>query len=101
LLIDTADINNDQAVVTHTSDVGDKNMFSQAFIGKNGRRWVLVINKRFADVDVMLPGCTGGTMQIVNEASGFGPATNTTLMSDQIALSPFAVVVVHMPNADL
>jgi hypothetical protein len=101
LLIDTVDIDNDRAVITNTSDVGGQNVFSQAFVSKNGRRWVLVINKRFLDVDVILPGCTGGTMQIANEASGFGPAIETTLKSDQIALSPFAVAVVHMPNADL
>ncbi|CAF5129401.1 unnamed protein product, partial [Rotaria sp. Silwood1] len=72
---------------------------SQAFIGKNHRRWVLIINKRFASVDVFLPGATGGTMQIVNEASGFGPPIETKLMLSRITLSPFAVAIVHMPNA--
>ncbi|CAF1269332.1 unnamed protein product [Rotaria sp. Silwood1] len=99
LLIDTANIDNDQAVVTHTSDIDDEHVFSQAFIGKNHRRWVLIINKRFASVDVFLPGATGGTMQIVNEASGFGPPIETKLMLSRITLSPFAVAIVHMPNA--
>jgi hypothetical protein len=98
LLIDTADIDNDQAVVTQTTDVGETNIFSQAFVGKNGRRWVLIINKRYANVDVFLPGCTGGRMQIVNEASGFGPATEVILTLSQITLSPFAVAIVHMPT---
>jgi hypothetical protein len=99
LLIDTADIDNDQAVITQTTDVGDQNIFSQAFVGKNGRRWVLIINKRYASVDVSLPGCTGGQLQIINEASGFGPATETTLTTTQITLSAFAIAVVHMPPA--
>jgi hypothetical protein len=97
LLIETADIGNDQAVVTQTTDVGGQNVFSQAFVGKNNRRWVLIVNKRYADVDVLLPGCTGGHMQIVNEASGFGPVTNVTLTLSRITLSPFAVAVIHMP----
>ncbi len=97
LLIETADIDNDQAVVTQTTDVGGYNISSQAFVGKNGRRWVLIINKRYYNVDVSLPGCTGGQMQIVNEASGFGPATVVTLTSNNITLSPYAVAVVHMP----
>jgi hypothetical protein len=101
LLIETADIGNDQAVVTQTTDVGGQNVFSQAFVGKNNRRWVLVVNKRYADVDVLLPGCTGGRMQIVNEASGFGPATNVTLTSSRITLSPFAVAVIHMPPTNV
>ena len=98
LLIETVDIDNDQAVVTQTTDVGGQNVFSQAFVGKNGRRWVLIINKRFADVDVFLPGCTGGLMRIINEASGFGPATEVTLTLSRITLSPFAIAIVHMPS---
>lgn len=101
LLIDTVDIDHDQAVVTQTTDAGGQNVFSQAFVGVNGRRWVLLINKRYASVDVFLPGSTGGRMQIVNEASGFGPATEVTLTLSTITLSPFAVAVVHMPSAAL
>ena len=101
LLINTTDIDNDQAVITRSSDVGEQNLFSQAFVTKNNRRWILIVNKRFADINVVLTGCTGGIMQLINEASGFGPAIQTTLASDQILLSPFAVAVVHMPGADL
>jgi hypothetical protein len=57
----------------------------------------LIINKRYANVDVSLPGCSGGRMQIINEASGFGPPTEVTLASNQITLSPFAIAVIHMP----
>ncbi len=98
LLIDTADIDNDHAVVTQTTDVGEMNIFSQAFVGRNGRRWVLIVNKRYANVDVSLSGCTGSRMQIINEASGFGPATEVTLTSNTITMTPFAIAVIHMPT---
>ena len=101
LLIETAQIDSDQAVVTDTTDVGGFNIFSQAFLGKNGRRWVLIVNKRFTNVDVSLAGCSGSRMQIINEASGFGPATEVTLTSDTITLSPFALAVVHMPTGQV
>jgi hypothetical protein len=101
LLIETVDIDNDQAVVTQTTDIDGENIFSQAFVGKNGRRWVLIINKRYADVDVFLPGCTGGRMQIINEGSGFGPATEIILTLSKITLSPFAVAIIHMPSVDI
>jgi hypothetical protein len=101
LLIETVEIDSDQAVITQTTDVDEQNVFSQAFVGKNGRRWVLIINKRNANVDVFLPGCTGGVMKIVNEASGFGPATEVTLTLSRITLSPFSVAVIHMPPADV
>lgn len=100
LLIETADIDNDRAVVTQTSDVSAMNVFSQAFIGRSGRRWVLIINKRFANIEVFLPGCTGGRMQIINEASGFGPPIEVTLTLSKITLSPFAVAIVHMPSVN-
>ncbi|CAF1269418.1 unnamed protein product, partial [Rotaria magnacalcarata] len=51
--------------------------------------------------DVFLPGCTGGRMQIINEASGFGPATEVTLELSRITLSAFAVAVIHMPPLDV
>lgn len=100
LLIETAEIDNDQAVVTQTTDVGGENIFSQAFIGRNNRRWVLIINKRSESVDVMLSGCSGGAMKIINEASGFGPPTEVVLTSDTITLTAFAVAIVHMPSVD-
>jgi len=43
LLIETADIDNDQAVLTQTTDIGGQYVFSQAFLGKNGRRWILIV----------------------------------------------------------
>jgi hypothetical protein len=101
LLIETVEIDSDQAVITQTTDVDEQNVFSQAFVGKNGRRWVLIINKRNANVDVFLPGCTGGVMKIVNEASGFGPATEVTLTLSRITLSPFSVAVIHMPPGNM
>jgi hypothetical protein len=99
LLIDTVQIDSDQAVITQTSDVSNLNVYSQAFIGKNGRRWIILINKRFANIDVSLPNCIGGTIQVVNEASGFGPAIETELTSSTITLTPYAVAVVHMPSS--
>jgi hypothetical protein len=97
LLIDTAQIDSDQAVITQTSEVSNLTLYSQAFVGKNGRRWILFINKRFVNLDISLPNCIGGTMQVVNEASGFGPAIETELTSNTIMLTPYAVAVVHMP----
>ena len=100
LLIDTVDIDHDQAVLTNTTDLTGQYIHTQAFVGVNGRRWVLIINKRFANIDVVLPGSTGGQMQMINEASGFGPATETTLTSDQITLTAFAIAVVHLTPID-
>jgi hypothetical protein len=101
LLIETVDIDNDQAVTTQTTDVAGQNISCQAFIGKNSRRWVLIINKRYINIDVSLSGSSGGQMQIINEASAFGPATIITLTSNNITLTPYAIAVIHMPPGNV
>ena len=99
LLIDTVDLDHDRAVLTRTADIDEQHIFCQGFIRMNGQRWALLVNKRNANVDVFLPGATGGTMLAVTEASGFGPPIETQLMLSRITLNPFAVVVVHFPHA--
>lgn len=96
LLIETADIDHDRAVLTKTSDVKGEFIFSQAFIGRNNRRWILIVNKRFRDVDVFITNAIGGRMLIVNEETGFGPAKEVQLETNKIKLSPYAVAVIHM-----
>lgn len=97
LLIETAQIDQDQTVITQTADVTETNIFSQAFIRKNGQKWVLIVNKRYADINVILPESTGGLMRVINEESTFGPAINITLTSNEIKLTPFGVAIIHMP----
>lgn len=99
LLIETADIDHDRAVLTKTSDLQSEFIYSQGFRGRNGRRWLLIINKRFRDVEVFVEGATGGRMLIVNEESGFGPAKEVKLELSRIRLSPYAVAVIHMPTS--
>ena len=100
LLIETVDIDQDQAVLTKTSDINGEYIYSQGFVGQNGRRWILIINKRYKDVDIFVVGATGGRMLIVNEASGFGPATEVTLELSHITLTPYAVAIIHMPTTE-
>ena len=98
LLIETVDIGHDQAVVTRTTDTDEKKIFCQGFVRSDGRRWVLLVNKRYAIIDVFLPGATDGRMLTVDATSGFGPPIETKLSISHIVLNPFAVAVVHMVN---
>jgi hypothetical protein len=70
---------------------------AQAFVTVDGKRKVLVINKDSVAHSAALSGATGGTMQTVDEATGFGPARVEVLAADVVPLAPFAVVLVTMP----
>jgi len=63
---------------------------------KTKAKKVLLINKKNSDSCVTITGATGGTMYMLDESSGFGPARKTTATSDNIALRPFAVSVIFL-----
>lgn len=98
LLIETANIDLDRAVVTNITGDQQSDVFSQAFIGENGRRWVLIINKKYSTITVVLPDSIGGLMKLINEASGFNPPTEITLSSTEITLTAYSVAIVFMPT---
>lgn len=98
MLIETVSIGHDTAVITKMSNADNNNVYVQAFVTKEKKRWVLLVNKRFSNIDVFLPDCIGGRMRIVDESSGFGPPIELELYQNKIKLSPFAVAVVHMPQ---
>lgn len=83
-------------------------VFAQGFVSSGGARRgasdagtqrVLLINKKSTPQSVTLPGANGGTMQVVDLASGDGPPRSSALTSDTIALQPFATAVVQLPAA--
>lgn len=70
---------------------------AQAFKTGDGKRKVLITNTQFAAHSANVAGATGGTMQTVDEATGFGPPRVEAVASDDISLAPYAVVLVTMP----
>jgi len=57
-------------------------------------RKILIINKDNIPVCATIPKVTGGTIYMLDEYSGFGPAKKEFVASDVIGLQPFAVAVI-------
>jgi hypothetical protein len=73
-------------------------VFAQAFVeaAGSGARKVLIVNKSPAPQTVSLAGASGATWNVLDEASGFGPARAVALASDMWTLAPYALGVLRL-----
>lgn len=72
-------------------------VYAEGFISPQGKRKVLLVNLRNADVSVRLPGGKGGLEHFVDQTTGENPPGITHLDSDVLPLRAFSVAVVNMP----
>jgi hypothetical protein len=75
---------------------GDADFAAQAFTATAGRA-ILLVNKRNRTVRIALPaGLAVRQVQVVDEASGEGPARTVAANGSTLELGPFAVMVAEM-----
>jgi hypothetical protein len=67
-----------------------------AAITKDGKRRVLLINKRSREFKVSIKGANDGRMEFVDQITGSDPPSSRILESDKITLNGFAVAVVTL-----
>ena len=72
-------------------------VYSLAFATRDGKRRVLLVNKRNRRFDVSVVGASGGQVDCVDQTTGFQPPASTKLSSDTVKLSGFSVAVVTLP----
>jgi Glycosyl hydrolases family 39 len=77
--------------------MGDAPPYAHSVITKEGRRRVLLVNRRNAPARVTIPGAKSGTMAFVDLTTGLQPPASRRLDGDEVSLNPFAVAVVTMP----
>lgn len=70
----------------------------QALVTKDGKRKVLLINKRNRPADVTLSGVAGAHEEYVNQETGFRGLGADTLVSGHVALSALEVAVVTLTS---
>jgi hypothetical protein len=72
-------------------------VFARGIITLDGKKKILLVNKRDRVVDVLLPGAAHAHVQIVDQDTGVNPASSG-MASEHLKLSGFAVAVVTLPN---
>lgn len=70
--------------------------YVQGFVGKDGARKLLIVNKRDAAIEVTFPGAVGNVLLIVDQATGSAPARVDKLAADTFALGGYAVAVLTL-----
>jgi len=70
---------------------------AQAFVNPAGQHKLLLISKRDCGLDLSLPGLTGATAEIVDQATGGGPARIERLSAEAFRLPGLAVAVLTLP----
>jgi hypothetical protein len=79
-------------------DTGASNpyVFAQAFVTRDGKRKVLLVNKQDREFEISLPGASGSSEEFVDQTTAFQPPASKKLTTDQVLLPGFAVAVVTL-----
>ena len=80
-----------------TADIRGTPGSAQGFITRDGRRKLLLVSKRDRQQEILIPGASGATLQVVDQSTQGRPARMETLSSETLRLPGYAVAVVTMP----
>ena len=72
-------------------------VYTMAFSTRQGKKRVLLINKRNRSFDVAVAGAAGGKVEYVDQTTGFQPPATGKLTGETLALGGFSVAVVTLP----
>jgi hypothetical protein len=74
------------------------NVYAQAFLTRDGRRKILLVNQRDRTLEISLPGISGAHEEYVDQTTAFQPPASALLPSDVLTLRGLAVAVVTLPQ---
>ena len=83
----------DKLVETHL-DI--PHVYAQAFVTPQGRRKLLLVNKRDRGFDVSIPASQGSEATYVDQSTSFQPPASVHLSENRLSLSGFEVAVVNL-----
>lgn len=72
-------------------------VYSLALVTQDGRKRVLLVNKRNRMFDVTIAGAAGGRLDYVDQTTGFQPPATMRLSSDIVKLGGYSVAVITFP----
>ena len=68
-----------------------------AVVTPNGKRRVLLVNKRDRELSLSIAGATGGRIEAVDQSTAFNPPESSRLSSDSVTVKGLGVAVVTLP----
>jgi len=72
-------------------------LYSLAAVKPDGKRRILLVNKRDRRFDITIPGATGDQEDYVDQTTAFDPPASTKLISEKLTLNGLSVAVVTLP----
>jgi hypothetical protein len=72
-------------------------VYAQGFVTKGGKRRLLLVSKRDRAIELVVPGASGGQVDVVDQTTGSQPAASRKLDGDKVTLNGLAVAVVTLP----
>jgi len=72
-------------------------LYSFAVVKPDGKRRILLVNKRDRPFEINVPGATGGQEDYVDQTTGFDPPASVKLIGDTLTLKGLSVAVVTLP----
>ena len=72
-------------------------VYGLGFVTRDGKRKILLVNKRDRTVVASIPNSSGGRLEVVDQETAFQPPDVSQLQSDGATLAGLAVAVVTLP----
>jgi hypothetical protein len=72
-------------------------LYSLAVVKPDGKRRILLVNKRDRPFAITIPGAAGGLEEYVDQTTAFDPPASTKLPSEKLTLNGLSVAVVTLP----
>lgn len=81
-------------------EIADDNpyVYALAFLTRDGRRRILLINKRDRKFDVSVTGAAAGQISFVDQTTSFHPPATAKLSSDKLTIGGYSVAIVTLPQ---
>jgi hypothetical protein len=79
------------------TNIATPSVYGLGFVTHDGKRKVLLVNKRVWTVVASVPGASGGQFEVVDQQTAFQPPAVSQLGGDDVTLGGLAVAVVTLP----
>jgi len=74
----------------------DATVYAQAFLSADNKRRLLLVNKRNRDTEIAVAQAKGGTVQYVDQTTGFRQPASARLAADTVKLGGYSVAIVDL-----